>query len=44
MGGMVPRAMLVITLWQRFLYHVWRYLHKLLAGCTWCWRFMPWCW
>ena len=25
-------AMLVITLWQRFPYHVWRYLHKLLAG------------
>ena len=24
-------AMLVITLWQRFPYHVWRYLHKLLA-------------
>lgn len=23
-------AMLVITLWQRFPYHVWRYLHKLL--------------
>ena len=22
-------AMLVITLWQRFPYHVWRYLHKL---------------
>lgn len=25
-------AMLVITLWQRFPYHLWRYLHKLLAG------------
>lgn len=24
-------AMLVITLWQRFPYHVWRYVHKLLA-------------
>ncbi|PTT37590.1 reductase [Acidovorax sp. HMWF018] len=24
-------AMLVITLWRRFPYHVWRYLHKLLA-------------
>jgi predicted ferric reductase len=24
-------AMLVITLWQRFPYQVWRYLHKLLA-------------
>lgn len=24
-------AMLVITLWQRFPYHLWRYLHKLLA-------------
>ncbi|PJI95747.1 putative ferric reductase [Acidovorax sp. 69] len=24
-------AMLLITLWQRFPYHVWRYLHKLLA-------------
>ena len=25
-------AMLVITLWQRFPYHIWRYAHKLMAA------------
>ena len=37
-------AMLVITLWQRFPYHVWRYLHKLLAVVYLVLAFLLWCW
>ncbi len=36
-------GMLLVTLWQRFPYHLWRYVHKALAWSTWYWPSIPWC-